>query len=49
MLTLGAKLEGLIRDYIILLRHERSLSPSIISFCLDAASHFYEMNNKEAH
>lgn len=40
-----ATLEGLIRDYIIHLRHERSLSPATVSSYLAPITHFYEMND----
>jgi integrase len=38
-------LEGLIRDYIIHLRHERRLSPATISVYLAAITHFCQMND----
>jgi integrase len=38
-------LEGLIRDYIIHLRHKRNLSPSTISSYIVPISHFYQMND----
>ena len=38
-------LEGLVRDYIIQLRHERRLSPASVSLYLAAIIHFYEMND----
>jgi integrase len=38
-------LEGLIRDYIIYLRHERNLSPASVSLYLAAITHFYQMND----
>jgi integrase len=38
-------LEGLIRNYIINLRHERGLSPATVSSYLAAIAHFYEMND----
>ncbi|HEY7572059.1 MAG TPA: hypothetical protein VH796_11890 [Nitrososphaeraceae archaeon] len=38
-------LEGLIRDYIINLRHKRNLSPATVSSYLAAITHFYEMND----
>lgn len=46
MLAIGpTKIEGVIRDYIIYLRHERGLSPASISLYLAAIAHFYEMND----
>jgi integrase len=38
-------LEGLIRDYIIHLRHERRLSPATVSVYLAAITHFCQMND----
>ena len=38
-------LEGLIRDYVIHLRHERNLSPATVSSYLAPIAHFYEMND----
>ncbi|HEY7080969.1 MAG TPA: hypothetical protein VH500_14815, partial [Nitrososphaeraceae archaeon] len=38
-------LEGLIRDYIIYLRHERNLAPATISSYIAPISHFYQMND----
>jgi integrase len=46
MLAIGpTKIEGVIRDYIIRLRHERSLSPATISSYIAPITHFYEMND----
>ena len=39
------ELEGLIRDFIVDLRHNRKLSPSTVSSYLSPVSHFYEMND----
>lgn len=38
-------LEGLIRDYLIHLRHERKLSPGTVESYLSPIIHFYEMND----
>src|SRR5689334_22112625 len=38
-------LEGLIRDYLIYLRHERKLSPGTVESYLTPIIHFYEMND----
>ncbi|MGA7899170.1 MAG: site-specific integrase, partial [Nitrososphaeraceae archaeon] len=38
-------LEGLIRDYVIHLRHQRDLSPATVSSYLAPIAHFYEMND----
>jgi integrase len=38
-------LEGLIRDYIIHLRHDRKLSPATVSAYLAPIAHFYNMND----
>jgi integrase len=40
-----AKLENIIRDYIIHLKQERKLSPATVSAYLAAVAHFYEMND----
>lgn len=45
MLARGPKIEGVIRDYIIHLRHERNLSPATISSYIAPIVHFYEMND----
>src|SRR3954469_20509521 len=48
MLSLAAKpttLEGLIRDYLVYLRHERKLSPGTVSSYTAPIIHFYEMND----
>ena len=39
------ELEGLIRDFIVDLRHNGKLSPSTVSSYLSPISHFYEMND----
>jgi integrase len=45
MLAIGPKIEGVIRDYIIFLRHERNLSPATIASYICPITHFYEMND----
>lgn len=44
MLIKSGVLEGLIRDYIIHLRHDRKLSPATVSTYLAPIAHFYKMN-----
>ena len=38
-------LEGLVRDYIIHLRHDKRLAPASVSLYIAAICHFYEMND----
>jgi integrase len=45
MLTIGTRIESIIRDYTVYLRHERRLSPSSVSLYLSSIVHFYEMND----
>jgi integrase len=45
MLAIGPKIEGVIRDYIIYLRHTRNLSPATIASYICPITHFYEMND----
>jgi hypothetical protein len=40
-----AKLEGLIRDYVIYLREDKKLAPGSIATYLAPITHFYEMND----
>jgi hypothetical protein len=44
-LTIGTRIEFIIRDYKVYLRHERRLSPSSVSLYLSSIVHFYEMND----
>ncbi len=39
------RLEGLVRDYIIHLRHDKKLAPASVSMYIAAITHFYEMND----
>ena len=38
-------LEGLLRDYIVHLRHNKRLAPASVSLYIAAITHFYEMND----
>ena len=40
-----AKLEGIIRDFIVNMRQDRKLSPSTVSVRIAAIAHFFEMND----
>ena len=40
-----AKLEGIVRDFIIYLKQDKKASPATISLRLAALTHFYEMND----
>ncbi len=42
-------LESRIRDYIIHLRHDKRLAPSMVSGYIDSIVHFYEMNGFTLH
>lgn len=40
------KLEGMIRDFIVYLRHEKKLAPSTVSSYLSPIAHFFQMNDR---
>jgi len=44
-----AKLESIIRDYIVHLRHDKRLAPATVSNYIAPIIHFYDMNNFTLH